>query len=175
MNLSAKQAYDYPDLEPRRLLNSATSEQVLVRDLFGERISKLYAVDTTSASEAIVDDHEQAPRKKSSIEWFYSPLEVARTTTTITMVAQEMHYFNTSVLPTRWNLSTKKSYGSTRRNFPAAFGHSTIEALINAIDVNAGRSVMKKEGVDNEELARRVNIEAARRSPKRCVCATLAD
>ena len=35
------------------------------------------------------------------------------------------------------------------------------EAL-TAIDVNAGRSVMKKEGSDNDELARRVNIEAAK-------------
>ena len=48
--------------------------------------------------------------------------------------------------------------GTSRR----AFGHSTRREALTAIDVNAGRSVMKKEGVDNEELARRVNIEAAK-------------
>ena len=42
----------------------------------------------------------------------------------------------------------------------SAFGHSSTEAL-TAIDVN--RSIShEKEGVDNEELARRVNIEAAK-------------
>ena len=36
---------------PRRLLDAATIEQVLVRDLFGERIAKL-TVDTEAAYEA---------------------------------------------------------------------------------------------------------------------------
>ena len=72
-----------------------------------------------------------------------------------------MHYFNTSVLPTRWNLSTKKSYGSTRRNFRRRDGHSTHGSADR--HRRERRSIShEKEGVDNEELARRVNIEAAK-------------
>ena len=40
---------------PRRLLDAATVEQILVRDLFGERIAKL-TVDSMSSYEAIVSD-----------------------------------------------------------------------------------------------------------------------
>ena len=40
---------------PRRLLDAATVEQILVRDLFGERIARL-VVDTLPAYDAIVED-----------------------------------------------------------------------------------------------------------------------
>ena len=40
---------------PRRLLDAATVEQILVRDLFGERIARL-SVDTVEAYDAIIDD-----------------------------------------------------------------------------------------------------------------------
>jgi hypothetical protein len=40
---------------PRRLLDAASVEQILVRDLFGERVSRL-VVDSVTARDAIVAD-----------------------------------------------------------------------------------------------------------------------
>ena len=166
LNLSAKQAHDYPDLEPRRLLNSATSEQVLVRDLFGERISKLY-VDTTSAYEAIVDDLTRAGASKEIIDRVV--LFAAGSSTNNTDNYSSDNYSGSSNALFQ-HLGIAKAVESLddeviwldQTELPGA--HLVIQRTeaLTAIDVNAGRSAMKKEGADNDELARRVNIEAAK-------------
>jgi len=166
LNLSAKQAHDYPDLEPRRLLNSATSEQVLVRDLFGERISKLY-VDTTSAYEAIVDDLTRAGASKEIIDRVV--LFAAGSNTNNTDDYSSDSYSGSSNALFQ-HLGIAKAVESLddeviwldQTELPGA--HLVIQRTeaLTAIDVNAGRSAMKKEGADNDELARRVNIEAAK-------------
>ena len=168
LNLTGKQAQNYPDLEPRRLLNSATSEQVLVRDLFGERISKLY-VDTTSAYEAIVDDLTRAGASKEIINRVVLFAAGSSTNSNNDDYNNE-NYYNGSSNALFQHLGIAKAAESLddeviwldQTELPGA--HLVIQRTeaLTAIDVNAGRSVMKKEGSDNDELARRVNIEAAK-------------
>ena len=162
LNLSAKQAYDYPDLEPRRLLNSATSEQVLVRDLFGERISKLY-VDTTSAYEAIVDDLTRAGASKEIINRVVLFAAGSSTNNNDDNYGGSRNaLFQHLGIANAVESLDEEVIWLDQTELPGA--HLVIQRTeaLTAIDVNAGRSVMKKEGVDNEELARRVNIEAAK-------------
>ena len=162
LNLSAKQAYDYPNLEPRRLLNSATSEQVLVRDLFGERISKLY-VDTTSAYEAIVDDLTRAGASKEIINRVVLFAAGSSTNNSDDNYGGSRNaLFQHLGIANAVESLDEEVIWLDQTELPGA--HLVIQRTeaLTAIDVNAGRSVMKKEGVDNEELARRVNIEAAK-------------
>jgi hypothetical protein len=143
-------------------LNSATSEQVLVRDLFGERISKLY-VDTTSAYEAIVDDLTRAGASKEIINRVVLFAAGSSTNNNDDNYGGSRNaLFQHLGIANAVESLDEEVIWLDQTELPGA--HLVIQRTeaLTAIDVNAGRSVMKKEGVDNEELARRVNIEAAK-------------
>ncbi|ABP01010.1 predicted protein, partial [Ostreococcus lucimarinus CCE9901] len=131
---------------PRRLLQAASREQVLVRDLFGERVAKL-TVDTEESYKTIVDDLLRTGASQEIInrvvlhqgaEPVFKALEVDKVIETM--------------------MGTERIFlGPELSGAHIVIQHT--EAL-TAIDVNAGRTAMGA-GEDGEEVALRVNIAAA--------------
>ena len=131
---------------PRRLLDAATVEQVLVRDLFGERIARL-TVDTVQAHEAIVEDL----RRTGATE------ETVRRVQLHTGTENIFHYMGLG----RVVDSTAEERVLLRdESLPGA--HLVIQRTeaLTAVDVNAGRAAFISD-CDNESVAVRVNAAAA--------------
>jgi Rne/Rng family ribonuclease len=132
---------------PRRLLDAATVEQILVRDLFGERIARL-SVDTVEAYDAIIDDLRRT----------------GATEDTISKV--ELHTGQEDVFDA---LGQRKAVSSaeeervwlTSPDLPGA--HLVIQQTeaLTAVDVNAGRAAFVSNS-DTESVAQAVNVAAAK-------------
>ena len=132
---------------PRRLLDAATVEQILVRDLFGERIAKL-TVDSMSSYEAIVSDLRRTGatdeivrrvRLHTGPENVFAFLGVADA---VESTADERVWLKDETLPG---------------------AHVVIQQTeaLTAIDVNAGRAAFINDS-DNESVAAQVNVAAAK-------------
>ena len=132
---------------PRRLLDAATVEQILVRDLFGERIAKL-TVDSMSSYEAIVSDLRRTGatdeivrrvRLHTGPENVFDALGVADA---VESTADERVWLKDETLPG---------------------AHVVIQQTeaLTAIDVNAGRAAFINDS-DNESVAAQVNVAAAK-------------
>jgi Ribonuclease G/E len=160
--------YDFPRVKPSRLLNSATSEQVLVRDLFGERIAKLY-VDTSSAYDAIVDDLARAGASKEIIDRV-NLFAGSRSSSLGSNRAEGRDADDGGVNMLFKHLGIDEVAESLddeviwldQNELPGA--HLVIQRTeaLTAIDVNAGRSAMKNDGADRLEFHSRLNIAAAK-------------
>ena len=130
---------------PRRLLDAATVEQILVRDLFGERIARL-VVDTLPAYDAIVED-------------------LRRTGATEETVAKvRLHTGAEDVFEA---LGQKDAVASSKEErvwlrdseLPGAHRDSA-DGGATAVDVNAGRAAFVSDS-DTESVAKAVNVAAA--------------
>jgi Rne/Rng family ribonuclease len=132
---------------PQRLLQAATREQVLVRDLFGERIAKLI-VDTPDAYKVIVDDLRRTGASQEIIDRvvLHEGDEPVFKALGVDEVVETM--MNTERVPLGPELSG---------------AHIVIQhtEALTAIDVNAGRTAMEA-GESGDEIALRVNIAAAK-------------
>ena len=131
---------------PRRLLDAATVEQILVRDLFGERIARL-VVDTLPAYDAIVED-------------------LRRTGATEETVAKvRLHTGPEDVFEA---LGLKDAVASSKeervwlRDSELPGAHLVIQQTeaLTAVDVNAGRAAFVSDS-DTESVAKAVNVAAA--------------
>ena len=143
----AQSAHSGKALRPTRLLQAATREQVLVRDLFGERISKL-TVDTVEAYQVIVDDLLRTGASKEIIDRVV------------------LHAGPDPVFKLLGVDEVVETMMNTERVFlgdDLASAHIVIQhtEALTAIDVNAGRAAMEA-GEDGEDIALRVNIAAAK-------------
>ena len=132
---------------PQRLLQAATREQVLVRDLFGERVARLI-VDTTDAYKVIVDDLRRTGASQEIIDRvvLHQGDEPVFKALGVDEVVETM--MNTERVPLGPELSG---------------AHIVIQhtEALTAIDVNAGRTAMEA-GESGDEIALRVNIAAAK-------------
>jgi Rne/Rng family ribonuclease len=131
---------------PRRLLDAATVEQVLVRDLFGERIAAL-TVDTVAAYDNIVADLRRTGTSEENI---------ARV---------KLHAGSEDVLSALGVADVAASATEERvslRDDSLPGAHVVIQATeaLTAVDVNAGRAAFINDS-DNESVALRVNVAAA--------------
>ena len=131
---------------PRRLLQAASREQVLVRDLFGERVAKL-TVDTPESYKIIIDDLKRSGAPQAIIDRVV------------------LHEGPGSVFESLGVDDDIETMVGTERVFlgPELSGaHIVIQhtEALTAIDVNAGRTAMEA-GEDGEAIALRVNIAAA--------------
>ena len=141
---AANESFTTP--HPRRLLQAASREQVLVRDLFGERVSKL-TVDTPESYKIIVDDLMRSGASQAIIDRVV------------------LHEASESVFESLGVDADIESMVGTERVFlgPELSGaHIVIQhtEALTAIDVNAGRTAMEA-GEDGEAIALRVNMAAA--------------
>ena len=132
---------------PRRLLQAASREQVLVRDLFGERVTKL-TVDTKDSYAVIVDDLLRTGASQEIIDRVV------------------LHEDDEPVFKALGVESVMESMIGVERIFlgPELSGaHIVVQhtEALTAIDVNAGRAAMVI-GEDGEDIALRVNVAAAR-------------
>lgn len=131
---------------PRRLLQAASREQVLVRDLFGERVAKLI-VDTEESYKIIIDDLMRSGASQAIIDRVV------------------LHEGRESVFEALGVDEDIETMVGTERVFlgPELSGaHIVVQhtEALTAIDVNAGRTAMEA-GEDGEAIALRVNIAAA--------------
>ena len=131
---------------PRRLLQAASREQVLVRDIFGERVTKL-TVDAKDSCAAIVDDLPHGASQEI-----------------IDRVV--LHKGDEPVFKALGVEPVMESMIGVERIFlgpelPGA--HIVVQhtEALTAIDVNAGRAAMVI-GEDGEDIALRVNVAAAK-------------
>ena len=132
---------------PRRLLDAATVEQVLVRDLFGERIAKL-TVDTVKAYEAVVADLRRTGASEEivrRVQLHTGPEDVFE--------AMGLGHVLHSAHEERVELNDETLPGA----------HIVIQQTeaLTAVDVNAGRAALINDS-DNESVAVRVNVAAAK-------------
>ena len=132
---------------PRRLLQAASREQVLVRDIFGERVTKL-TVDAKDSYAAIVDDLLRTGASQEIIDRVV------------------LHKGDEPVFKALGVEPVMQSMIGVERIFlgpelPGA--HIVVQhtEALTAIDVNAGRAAMVI-GEDGEDIALRVNVAAAR-------------
>ena len=132
---------------PRRLLQAASREQVLVRDIFGERVTKL-TVDAKDSYAAIVDDLLRTGASQEIIDRVV------------------LHKGDEPVFKALGVEPVMESMIGVERIFlgpelPGA--HIVVQhtEALTAIDVNAGRAAMVI-GEDGEDIALRVNVAAAK-------------
>lgn len=161
---------------PRRLLDAATTEQILVRDLFGERVARL-VVDSKRARDAIVEDL----RRTGATEETIAKVELFEPDAPFGVSVSEAAPGDDGVLgAARKNSKDSKdrevwdalglrdaiaSAESERvwlsaRDLPGA--HLVIQRTeaLTAVDVNAGRAAFSAEG-NTESVAFAVNVAAA--------------
>ena len=153
---------------PRRLLDAATAEQILVRDLFGERVARL-VVDSARARDAIVEDL----RKTGATEETIAKVELLEPTTSDATDGGASQAGSADASPRRadevWDaLGLRDAILSTEEErvwlnaerLPGA--HLVIQRTeaLTAVDVNAGRAAFSADG-NTESVAFAVNVAAA--------------
>ena len=163
---------------PRRLLDAATTEQILVRDLFGERVARL-VVDSKRARDAIVEDlrrtgateetiakvelfepdgleqvSEAAPGDVSEAPGDDGVLGAARKN------SKEREVWDALGLRDAIVSAESERVWLSARDLPGA--HLVIQRTeaLTAVDVNAGRAAFSAEG-NTESVAFAVNVAAA--------------
>ena len=161
---------------PRRLLDAATTEQILVRDLFGERVARL-VVDSKRARDAIVEDL----RRTGATEETIAKVELFEPDAPFGVSVSEAAPGDDGVL----GAARKNSKDSKEREVWDALGlrdaiasaeservwlsardlpgaHLVIQRTeaLTAVDVNAGRAAFSAEG-NTESVAFAVNVAAA--------------
>ena len=148
---------------PRRLLDAATTEQILVRDLFGERVARL-VVDSKKARDAIVEDLRKTGATEETVKKveLWQPPEASE---------NEDHEKKNGAFkpPEVWDaLCLRDAIASAEEervflkdeNLPGA--HLVIQQTeaLTAVDVNAGRAAFVNDG-NTESVAFAVNVAAA--------------
>ena len=137
---------------PRRLLDAATVEQILVRDLFGERVARL-VVDSVRARDAIVADL----KKTGATEETINKVELLEPDHKTGDDVWDLLGLRDSVL----SATEERVWLSNDENLPGA--HLVIQQTeaLTAVDVNAGRAAFSNEG-NIESIAFAVNEAAAK-------------
>ena len=165
---------------PRRLLDAATTEQILVRDLFGERVARL-VVDSKRARDAIVEDLRRTGATEETIAKveLFEPdgleqvseaapgdssapgdpkddgvLGAARKN------SKEREVWDALGLRDAIVSAESERVWLSARDLPGA--HLVIQRTeaLTAVDVNAGRAAFSAEG-NTESVAFAVNVAAA--------------
>ena len=132
---------------PRRLLDAATVEQILVRDLFGERVARL-TIDSMSSYEAIISDL----RRTGATD------EIVRR---VRLHTGPENVFDSLGVGDAVDSTVDERVWLKDESLPGA--HVVIQQTeaLTAVDVNAGRAAFINDS-DNESVAAQVNVEAAK-------------
>ena len=163
---------------PRRLLDAATTEQILVRDLFGERVARL-VVDSKRARDAIVEDLRRTGATEETIAKveLFEP-DAGSNAVSITEAApggddgvpgaarknskdsKDREVWDALGLRDAIASAESERVWLSARDLPGA--HLVIQRTeaLTAVDVNAGRAAFSAEG-NTESVAFAVNVAAA--------------
>ena len=146
---------------PRRLLDAATTEQILVRDLFGERVARL-VVDCPRARDAIVEDLRKTGATEETVAKveLWTPPEGTTDEGDGAFARNKTEVWDALGLRDAVASAEEERVWLRDENLPGA--HLVIQQTeaLTAVDVNAGRAAFVNDG-NTESVAFAVNVAAA--------------